>query len=446
MMADDKKLHDLIGSSLDRTRSNHECFQLLHHAFVFGESDVLLIVGTGKQFRYVVRICFSQDLMNAYGRLVKKCFDSWFNPFYANSLDNFPFKRMEEALDIQNSSRKKKDAVDIHSFLTHLKLWRCLNVNVASHISFPLPPMRMVIPFMNAMWNASKGPSDTMTKLLDSCEENLGIRSPQSVAVGRLLGLNGIAFHRCNQTVTAKDPSCYKSLDSYRDAANVRYSFQKSLIVLVRFLREELNRLQSPVQEVPPAYPSTPPRALSTRASKQVKAVTWHNKIKSNCTPKKGRPAKGNSVCHLTDEVQSVTCISLVQILQKERPNCRMCGFPTHFLCTGCKRPLCLTLGRKPDDKMNAYMKRHNIKEEDRPAKMVSLTEFNVKTQQKETKLAINTCFHIAHSNQWEYFFSSGSDTNDDDESFAGKYFKLLHEFMMKNKENKSKNENENHN
>ena len=109
--------------------------------------------------------------------------------FFVENLNDFPQEKIEEALAIHNVKRKKKNIVDLHSFMTNFKLWRCLNVKVTKGIRFLLPPMTMIIPFLNTFWNVTKGLSDTMTRLLDTCKENLGIRSPQSVAVARLIAL-----------------------------------------------------------------------------------------------------------------------------------------------------------------------------------------------------------------------------------------------------------------
>ena len=171
-------------------------------------------------------------------------------------------------------------------------------MKVPSGISFPLPKMAMIIPFINAFWNSTKGPSDTMTLLLDSCKENLGIRSPQSVTVARLFGLLAIAFHRSAQISTSKDPSTYGSMESYRNAASHRFTFQKSISTIIHCLQEEFELIKStPTLPSPPPIPvpPTPPRRITTRNTCKAKHVTWQNKVKTGDTPVKGRkPSQGN--------------------------------------------------------------------------------------------------------------------------------------------------------
>ena len=73
--ADDKKLHNLIQNSLYPKRLSQQLFQLLHHPYVFGSIQVLLIVGTGKQFQFAVYINFPDVLFKVYSWLIGKCYN-----------------------------------------------------------------------------------------------------------------------------------------------------------------------------------------------------------------------------------------------------------------------------------------------------------------------------------------------------------------------------------
>ena len=204
----------------------------------------------------------------------------------------------------------------------------------------------MIIPFLNAFWNVTKGPLDTMTKLLDTCEENLGIRSPQSVAVARLMALLGIAFHRSAQFLSSCHVSSYDSLKSFRDAANHRLPFQKSVSILIHLLREDLVSLEreQEAEPLPPPFPSTPPRR-QTRNTKKVEPVTWQPKVRMNCTPAQGRRKKTPDEKTMLDEARSAACVGLVPLLSDNRMRCRLCGARTFYQCSWCKRALCLTKG-----------------------------------------------------------------------------------------------------
>ena len=141
-----------------------------------------MIIGSNRSFLYAIKVNFSQELLSVYEKLIDFFYSKWFKIFYVDNLANFPIKEIEQALELLNVKRKPKDAVDFHSFMVNYKLWRTLNVKVPSEVSFPLPRMTMTILFINVFWNSTKGLSNTIILLLDSCEENLGICSPQSVA------------------------------------------------------------------------------------------------------------------------------------------------------------------------------------------------------------------------------------------------------------------------
>jgi hypothetical protein len=115
-------------------------------------------------------------------------------------------------------------------------LWRALNVDIKASTRFPLPPCARCLPFQNALWNQLKGPSDTTTKLIDSFEEQLGIRT---IATGRLLSIGAVAFHRSNQMLSSKETLKYATLFDYRMAANVRFNMSQSLGLLLEFAKED---------------------------------------------------------------------------------------------------------------------------------------------------------------------------------------------------------------
>ena len=434
MSATDPSFLKLIGSTLYPQRPRHEAMQLLHHAFVFGSNEALMLIGNHNKFSFAIRVTFPSDLMRAYKVLMNTFFDKWFKIFFVEDLKDLPQGRIEKALEIRNRGKKKRDFVDLHSFMTNYKLWRSLNVNVTLGIRFPLPPMTMIIPFVNAFWNVTKGPSDTMTRLLDTCEENLGIRNPQSVAVARLMALQGVAFHRTAQFITSKNPNYYGSLKSFRDAANHRLPFQKSMSIIIHFLKNDLSSLERSQQSAPlPPLPVTPPPRRTTRNTKKVEAVKWQPKSRTNCTPITGRRKKTPDDKTLTDDARSAACVGLVPLLSAKRLTCRLCGSRTFYICSWCKRPLCMTKGRLGEEKIQIYKDRCDVNDEE-PAAMVSLTQYDPKKGELVKKEFINTCYHIAHSKQWEVFFAGLYD--DDNKGIPSTFDEYLHTLNEKNKEN----------
>lgn len=442
--ATDPQLHSLIGCKKNKNRARNEVFQLLHHAFVYGVDGVVLLVGTNRALMFAVQVEFPLSLLASYKRLIDECWNRWFKGFYVPDIKDFPTERVMKALEVRNKKRKRIK-VDRHSFFTNYKLWRCLNVSVSAGIKFPLPPMSMIVPFVNSFWNSTKGPSDTMTKLMDSCEENLGIRAPQAVAVARFLNIQAVAFHRINQVMTARDMSIYSSLKSFRNAANSRFSLKRSMGIIIQLLKEEVDKETPPStvmnQEQQLACPSTPKRGVKTRSAVSVAPVVWHRHTKTGCTPGKGRPKKSNNESGVSNQSRSATCIGLVPLLSEKRMRCRLCGSHTHFFCSWCKRPLCMTMPINIEKKIDRFMDKFDIPEEKRPSHYLQLKEED-KQGKIYKQVAVNTCYHIGHKAQWDRFFMMVNDTSDNENDSAenlANYFQQYQTMVENsNKENSS--------
>ena len=161
-----------------------------------------------------------------------------------------------------------------------------------------------------------------MTKLLNSCEENLGIHLLQSVAISRLIGLQRIVFLQILQIVLARDTSCYYTLNGYYHMASNRYSFPKCLAVLVHFLQDKLFALLTPL-ECPLSPPTnvllvTPTQRRNIRHTHE-EMVLWNVQLKSGNIPKLGQQAKADNLKMLAAEAWSNTCLSLVPLAMRDR-------------------------------------------------------------------------------------------------------------------------------
>jgi len=103
--------------------------------------------------------------------------------------------------------------MDEDSFKYHLGLWRALNIDMESRsevrfqtrYKLPLPPTARISPVSVLLWDDFKGGGDTITKLLDNCQERIGIGTENNVASARLLKYDGVLMHRFNQWGYAKE-------------------------------------------------------------------------------------------------------------------------------------------------------------------------------------------------------------------------------------------------
>ena len=237
--ADNPKLFELIGDDKNLKRATGEFYQVLHHTYTYGVEKCLLIIGSNKRFLYAIEITFSRELLRSYNNVMNLLYERYYEFLYCETLDeDFPVSKIEQALELKNLKKKKGDTMSLHLFMTNYRLWRSINVEIDSDaIKFPLPPMDRFLPNLNAGWNLSKHPSDTLTKLFDECEESIGVRSPQTIAVSRFLAVLLTAFHRLNQITNANnDLDRYKILNNFCNAANNRAFFKTSLSQIADFL------------------------------------------------------------------------------------------------------------------------------------------------------------------------------------------------------------------
>ena len=177
----------------DYVPDDHENFQLLHHVYTYGAKEGLIIIGDNESLMYCVLVSFSDELLKAYHRIVGSIYKDVLYPFWGPKKD-FPFQSIEEAL---KSDSLKKAKVDMESFMTTWDLWRALNVSIDHNTpKFPLPPCSRLIPYLNSFWNKAKHLSDTTTSLIDTCQEKLGVRTPQTWRIAWINDLFSVVSHR----------------------------------------------------------------------------------------------------------------------------------------------------------------------------------------------------------------------------------------------------------
>ena len=407
-------LHKLLQTTEGkRKRHQSECIQLLHHVFVYGATTGLFLIGNNSKLLFSIEVAFSGGLLSAYEEVVKYLYKQ-FDFFYEKSLEDFPIKKIEQALILRNEKKKKKNAkISVHAFWTNFKLWRALNVHIG-RLKFPLPPCRRIIPIQHSWWNITKGPSDTTTKLLDNCEENLGVRTPQTIATARMLGIAGVVFHRCNQIIGSKESSFYKSLDSYRKAANTRAPFWQSLVTICEHLWKDEDALSNPVRD--PLMDRTPPPRKGrprTRSAAAVQPAAWMSQWKSGFTPKRGRRSKKARLDAVSHDLRQQQCLGVVLVARVKRGICKMCRMKTQFFCTGCKNFLCIQTGQDCSSKIELMKKNGTVLENEVPAPFLEISARDKQTNSKTNFRIRNSCYHIAHAQQFgEYFKNVNEDEN----------------------------------
>jgi hypothetical protein len=360
-------------------------------------------------------------IRNAFGEVVQFAYSQGINKFYRAKIDSGLVEKVKKV--IEGSSKLQKRNLDIDAFNLYYLLWRTLNIESNQftlfrkqlNLRFPLLPCSKIIPYQNAVWNMAKGPSDTTTKLIDSRSEQLGVRTPQSVAVARMFLVLAVNFHRSIQLMTAKDLGKYVTLQHYRANASHRQSFKKSLELLVRFAKEEIGLVLVRGNVDLTTLFTSPERRSNLRNGDKALKVPWIDPIPLGVTPTRGRGRSRMSATASRDyemrngECQGVTVVRLVDGKGNwSKGKCDLCGFLTPWYCTGCKRSLCLDKVRdvsNPKKKQKIVMNEvigpetQNVK----PGTIIKMGQLKQQVDQSvERKYirAILGCFHCAHYNQ----------------------------------------------
>jgi hypothetical protein len=223
--------------------------QILHQAATMKKSGSLFLLGIHRRLWLALVVEFLLSLFEAYIEVVEWIYEECLSMFYdPNGLGEEAISKIARCLETESM---KKAGVDLPSFRTNYGIWRRLHADLQPDIHFPLPRCSQIIPYVISNWNAMTSPLlDTTTKLLDSCDEHIGIRTPQALATARELMLFQVLFHRGAQMNSAKDDLSrfYHILAHFRNAASHRQTYERSMEktkVYLRLALSELSRQQA---------------------------------------------------------------------------------------------------------------------------------------------------------------------------------------------------------
>lgn len=412
--ATDPELMGLVGDDKDVKRAGRELYQLLHHTYTYSSQTCLLIVGTHTRVLYVIEVHFPPTLLSSYEQVVTVLFNRYFAFLYNKNFNEntFPVAKVQKALEKMNEGKKKGDKVTWHAFHTNYQLWRSLNVQLDGRaIKFPLPPMDGFIPCQNAEWNLSKGPSDTLTKLFDDCEEAITVRTSQTVAVARFISVLFTAFYRSVQIVDSKDDlSKYKTLENFRRAANNRTSFKSSILQLAQFLWNDKEAIEMGSRQPLQALPPTPKARRNTRNTTTIPTQIWNAKWKTGVTPtKRGQPGMAKQLGLEEHKQRREHCVGIVLCVRSQVKCCELCGSKTRYYCSGCRSALCFQTGNNEmsDAKIDNIKSTLKLGKDFFIPKHYNLSEYDPDTNERTEIRILNSCYYVAHGKQFTSFFSA---------------------------------------
>lgn len=291
-------------------------------------------------------------------------------------------------------------------------MFDCCTVNLwfsLSILHLPHPSFRRLIPSVCAHWNLTKGGSDVTTKMMDSRKVKIPKAhvNMESTAVERLLSLIVTTSHRLLQVAT--DRMEKKSILHYRNAANKRFSLQKTCLLIHKLAGETIQNLSLSAQQREPLHPI---RNISENARHQPS-----RKKVLGIIPKEPTFIPSNSAFHTPSRLKTkldkgtapqelVDCISKCPGIPMEhltanhtRARCARCGNLTRVRCLGCHQFLCFSKTIPSNCQDISKIKNLDLYKVNVTRERKGMLEY---TFQK-------TCFHYAHEDRWKELVENGT-------------------------------------
>ena len=234
-----KKYEEIGADKVEKyVLSSDERYQILHHAYVYGFDKVALIIGdkSGKVISGTI-IEFPQELRDAYGRVIKEIKDIallW--AYGSTSQVKIPNNVLQISENVSTINGKE-------ALYGALKLWKVMFDDPSI---LPMPTLKRIIPTTHAQWNATKGGSDTITKIVDDCvlHPPKNYTNFESVAVGRCISNTLATILKLYQVTSSEEELNYPSMQHFRNAASHRITYKKMLRMTYKIFTSEAKRLE----------------------------------------------------------------------------------------------------------------------------------------------------------------------------------------------------------
>jgi len=329
-----------------------EALQILHHAYIYDVEWVLLLIGDDSA-RVIAGIFvqFDTRLKEAWGKVIHDLYCMSISFLYESPTEPFnPSQEQTETLNRVLPTIKAAGAsVDMHSFLQFVKIWRVIRLVWPK----PLPPISKLIPLLFSTWNAMKGGSDTITKLIWSANYSPPCPTPQANGIARMFLLLFIQCHRSNQIATSKPSMPYLSLLHFRNANNKRFSLHETLLAICSCFGDDATETTEPetVSDDDDPFPTLELQGRSTRCNRPALQVEVNLPVITGATPKRSirktiakledgtKNPKPNQML-VVDRVRN--CCGFPIWSEETRGSCVVCGADTLWHCIGCHVNVCV--------------------------------------------------------------------------------------------------------
>mmetsp|Transcript_7145 Transcript_7145/g.10465 ORF Transcript_7145/g.10465 Transcript_7145/m.10465 type:complete len:544 (+) Transcript_7145:549-2180(+) len=350
-------------------KSSHEIIQILHHAYVYNFDEVMLVaVDDSGGIVMGVTVSFDDELKSAYGNVLRAIVKFSMSFVYRVGTSTTSYRNTSAAgwtLDSldpvdRRCFRRALQSMNIpeDAFVESFKLWKAFR-----RLKRPLPRSARIIPLLFSVWNAFKGGSDTITKIMDSVPFMVptvsSTKSPaQAKVVGRQLLTLFVPLLRLYQIGTApKDLDEYETLLAWQESASKRCTFRQILQIFKNYLLRKVSRgpdtrqlLQTPQQSTEEeehridgiaavqtfgcrTTGSTPKRAPIKTLYGKLNPSHMDQYLKrrhESCTGVMCYRLKPGSVLSTTSSDENAL-----------KGTCFVCGAETPYFCAGCHHYYC---------------------------------------------------------------------------------------------------------
>lgn len=212
-------------------RKKDERSQLLHHASVYGFQNIIFLVGDANaEIIQCDIIRFDQSSIDSYLKVLSELKTVALKWAYNNTTDSSDFKAYVEPL-----AKENKNIGGVKEFLSYFHLWKY----VTDKCTFPLVPLKRIIPLTHSIWNMSKSGSDVCTKLVEAHRFQHPSPNMNSRASYRLLQLSNVSIQRLLQIKNC-DTQTFQSVRQMRNSLSKKYSMAKTLRIIYRYCKSKL--------------------------------------------------------------------------------------------------------------------------------------------------------------------------------------------------------------
>jgi hypothetical protein len=410
--------HVVFGSDefKKRVTKNKEAVQILHHAYVFNFDVVVLVIGDTNRVRKGIFVEFTPYHKAMYGFVLEGIYKESLSWLYEPREGEEKYSELQIRSELEALPRN----VPYRAYLDHLALWTRLNLTPPEDFIFPLPPCRRIIPTQCAFWNASKGGSDSISKLIwhNLYDPPKHFTTPQTVVISRMLLILEVCVHRLLQHMSAKeDLSAYYSLTDYRNTANKRTSsFRETLKRSKRWFvdrRKELSEQEFPInilRSEKNKNSSSKRKVRNTReAELKAKRKKKYIQKRTFATPTKNtkklkRYKASSDILKAEIHRRDQTCTGIPFFIEREiardkfaqyQVKCALCKKKTAWVCAGCHKAYCMGT-------ISPSIRSEGFEDETDRVDMEFLSEVDSTTISKKVPSKIivgrNSCYHIAHA------------------------------------------------